>query len=295
MNVLFATDGSASAQRAQGLIAATDWGAPTRIEVLHVDQLFPEDLELPPGTYSAVHEKLAQEIDALLAQTKRALEGPGREVETKVMIGRPASAMVDEARRTETDLIVLGSHGRGAIGSALVGSVVAEVIDHAPCRVLIARKATLARAVLGHDGSDGARQAEQLVTAWPFLKRMAIRVVSAWSLVPGYAALDPAGGVFLDAELYQQVIDDLRADRERAAREAVTRLAQAGVSGEAETREGSSADALVDAAKEWNADLIIVGSRGETGLARLFLGSVARSVLFHAPCSVLITRQRVSR
>jgi nucleotide-binding universal stress UspA family protein len=44
----------------------------------------------------------------------------------------------------------------------------------------------------------------------------------------------------------------------------------------------------VHAARERQADLVVVGSRGLTGLPRLVLGSVARNVLYHAPCSVLI-------
>ena len=38
-------------------------------------------------------------------------------------------------------------------------------------------------------------------------------------------------------------------------------------------------------------DTIVMGTRGHTGLARLILGSVARNVLLHAPCSVLIVRE----
>jgi nucleotide-binding universal stress UspA family protein len=48
--------------------------------------------------------------------------------------------------------------------------------------------------------------------------------------------------------------------------------------------------AIVDAAREWPADLIVMGSHGRRGLDRLLLGSVAESVVRHAPCSVDIVR-----
>lgn len=295
VNIVFATDGSKSAERAQELVGSTDWPAPTHIEILHVDQLFSEDLELPPGAHSAAHEKLRDEVHSDLARVKRDLIRSERDVETTVMINRPATGIVAEARRTAADLIVLGSRGRGALGSALLGSVSAEVVDHAPCPVLVARTPRITRAVLAHDGSDGARQAEQLIATWSFLRRLPIRVVSAWTLAPSYASLDPAGGSFLSGELYQQVMDDIRAARTRVASEAAKRLVDEGVAATADVREGPAAQAVIDAATETGADMIVVGSRGQSGLTRLLLGSVARGVLLHAPCSVLITRQRAER
>jgi nucleotide-binding universal stress UspA family protein len=193
------------------------------------------------------------------------------------------------------DLIVLGSHGRGSVGSTILGSVSAEVVDHAPYPVVVARTSRITRAVLTHDGSDGARQAEQLITTWSFLRRLPLRVVSAWSLVPNYVSLDALGRSFMSGELYQQVIDDVRAERTRAANEAAKRLLDDGVAAIADVREGPAAQVVIDVAKETGADLIVIGSRGQSGLQRLLLGSVARSVLLHVPCSVLITRQRSQR
>lgn len=48
--------------------------------------------------------------------------------------------------------------------------------------------------------------------------------------------------------------------------------------------------AVVEVAREWPADLIVIGSHGRRGLDRLFIGSVAESVVRHAPCSVDIVR-----
>ena len=52
--------------------------------------------------------------------------------------------------------------------------------------------------------------------------------------------------------------------------------------------------AIVDAAREWPADLIVIGSHGRKGLDRLLIGSVAESVVRHAPCSVHIVRMPVT-
>jgi universal stress protein A len=58
-------------------------------------------------------------------------------------------------------------------------------------------------------------------------------------------------------------------------------------------RNGSSAyEEIVSAAEESNVDLIIVGNHGRNGVARMFIGSTAERVVRHAPCPVLVIRQR---
>jgi nucleotide-binding universal stress UspA family protein len=53
--------------------------------------------------------------------------------------GVPGEAIVDAARSERVDLIVVGSHARGPLGRALIGSVSDHVVRHAPCPVLVAR------------------------------------------------------------------------------------------------------------------------------------------------------------
>jgi nucleotide-binding universal stress UspA family protein len=55
---------------------------------------------------------------------------------------------------------------------------------------------------------------------------------------------------------------------------------------------GDPRSVIVDQAEEWSADLIVIGSRGLTSLKRLLLGSVAQSVINHAPCSVAVVRKK---
>ncbi|MBA3858328.1 MAG: universal stress protein [Cyanobacteria bacterium PR.3.49] len=58
----------------------------------------------------------------------------------------------------------------------------------------------------------------------------------------------------------------------------------------AEVREGYVTDTILEAAKDWPADLIVVGSHGRTGITRLLLGSVSEAVVSQAPCSVEIVK-----
>jgi nucleotide-binding universal stress UspA family protein len=70
---------------------------------------------------------------------------------------------------------------------------------------------------------------------------------------------------------------------------AADQLRQAGFTTAASLREGDPRQAILECAKEWHTDLIVLGSHGRKGLDRL-LGSVSDSVARHAPCSVEIVR-----
>ena len=293
MRVFFATDGSASALNAQKLIASIPWPAGTEIQVLHVLQDALASLGITPHpAYPAPLEALRDSLGAELSEAKRALSGTGRNVETKATIGRPASAIVDEARGASADLIVLGSHGRGAVESALIGSVAAEVVDHAPCPVLVARADRVTAIVLAHDGSAAAAQAEGILVAFSFLHGFPVRVVSAWNVAPAYLGSDATGGAFFSGDLYTQLLKDARAQAMTVAKEAAARLSQAGLKASAEAVEASPAEGIV--ASTGPTDLIVMGTRGRTGLARLLLGSVARAVLHRARSSVIFVPETAS-
>lgn len=60
-------------------------------------------------------------------------------------------------------------------------------------------------------------------------------------------------------------------------------------------RAGEPADVILKIAKEWPADLIVIGSHGRSGVARLLFGSVAESVVRRATCPVLVVREGQAR
>jgi nucleotide-binding universal stress UspA family protein len=92
-------------------------------------------------------------------------------------------------------------------------------------------------------------------------------------------------------------VDAANASRKRhddLAVEMVALLQAAGLTAEADRREGDAATEILAAADAFKADMILMGTHGRTGLTRLVLGSVARNVLQHATCSVLIVREGAS-
>jgi len=72
-------------------------------------------------------------------------------------------------------------------------------------------------------------------------------------------------------------------------------LQKCGLKTRTEVFPGAPRSAVTEYARNWSADFVIVGSHGGTGLTRFLLGSVAQSVVRHAPCSVEIVRHRAGR
>jgi nucleotide-binding universal stress UspA family protein len=198
---------------------------------------------------------------------------------TSSVLGRPASAIIEAATSFGADLIVVGSRGYGTIERMVLGSVSAEVVDHAPCPVLFARGKRIDRVILGWDGSASAAAAAQVLRGWPIFAASQVRVVSAADVeVPWWTGF-PEPGAPERVPIYADAGNASRREHDELARTMAGDLRGAGLVVEPERRDGDAAAELIAAAGETGSDLIVVGTHGRTGLARLLLGSVARNVL----------------
>lgn len=296
MRVLVATDGSEPAGLAVDLVADAAW--PPGTDIL-VAQAVETGAGLFGGPWPALAMIQADRIEAdIRAEAQRTVQEirdrlarPGLSVEAAVLRGRPATAIVDRARRMRADLVVVGSRGHGTIEAMVLGSVSAEVVDHAPTPVLIARGRRIERIVLAWDGSSCAARAVDLLRAWPIFSGSLVRVVSvADAEIPWWTGFPEAGSPEM-MPMYVDAANASRVEHGRLAQEMTAQLQAAGFKAEADRRDGDAATEILAAANAANADIIVMGTHGRTGLKRLLLGSVARNVLQHAACSVLIVRE----
>lgn len=88
----------------------------------------------------------------------------------------------------------------------------------------------------------------------------------------------------------------LKADAlaEDAATQGAMQLRERGFQAEGITIEGDPEGGIVDYAKQWGADLIVVGSHDRSRMERLFLGSISQDIVKHSSCSVLVVKQRAA-
>ena len=231
---------------------------------------------------------------ALLAADRLRRNFPGWRVEAEALSGSPAWAVVTEADRWRPDLVLVGSHGRTALGRFVLGSVSQKVLTEARCSVRVGRgrievEGGRPRLVVGVDGSEGAAAAVGAVAARPWPAGTEARVV----IVDDPVEASAVGRLIPPLAHWVEETDrEARGWVRRAAEEAAGRLRAAGLTAEAVVREGDPKRALVGEAEAWGADCVFVGSHGLTGrLERFLLGSVSAAVAARGHCSVEVVRE----
>jgi nucleotide-binding universal stress UspA family protein len=211
---------------------------------------------------------------------------PAWQVSGVVLAGDPAAELVKRAEQWRADLIVVGSQGRSAIGRLILGSVSLEVATEARCSVRIGRRTSSQerrgqlRILIGLDCSAEAEKAVRkvLTRAWP--AGTELRVV---------AVADGISTITTD----RLSVENHHLRKDFSIMEGkVIKLAEAkGLTISAAIKEGDPERILIADARDWEADCIVVGSRGiKNSLWGLLGNSVSAGLAAHAECSVEIIR-----
>lgn len=139
--ILVPLDFSVNAQRALDYAHGLAVNFDAALHIVHVCEVPTMTLGTPdayPVAYVDWKKLLGDEAEEQLARAKTALRDVT--VTTEVLFGRPASAIIDTAIANEADLIVMGTHGHGAMMHMVMGNVAERVVRGAPCPVLTVRE-----------------------------------------------------------------------------------------------------------------------------------------------------------
>ncbi|HEV8489073.1 MAG TPA: universal stress protein [Candidatus Limnocylindrales bacterium] len=137
--ILLATDLSHVSDVATDL--AFDLAHRVGASLLVVSVIDPRELRLPGGRFLARVDQVRERREATARELVQRGRRGGVAVTFMVWVGDPAESIVAAAASEGADLVLVGSHGRGALGRIFLGSVSDQVVRNAPCPVLVARTA----------------------------------------------------------------------------------------------------------------------------------------------------------
>lgn len=203
-------------------------------------------------------------------------------VESIVTMGNPANVLVEASESAA--VVVMGARGRGAVTSALLGSVSSVVTREAHCPVVVVRSfagTSDGPVVVGVDGTPASTAAVEFAFRRASMDRVPLTLLHAtWDLRTQAASV-------MDVRTYAEKIA-FNEEEERLVAETVAGLCERypDVRVTETYRRGEPVRQLVAASRE--ASLVVVGSRGRRLLTTTLLGSVSRGVVERAECPVAV-------
>lgn len=268
-NILLATDGS---EYSEGAIKEAIYLAKSCIEKLSVIYVLRVNPELETEGQKIVGKMEVAAREHLDRIRKMAAQD---NVECEVIVRRtdqPYKAIVEEAGKIDADAIVMGRRGRTGLKKVLMGSVTAKVIGYSPCKVLVVPKDSEIKVdniMIATDGSKYCEAAEREAISMSKGCHPRVKKTLALSVAP------------TDSDL----------PRVRANVERVKEMArEQGVEIETLTTVGRRYEMILKTAREKNADIIVMGTYGRTGIEKLLMGSVAERVVALSHCAVLVVK-----
>lgn len=269
--ILFPTDFSSCAAVAfeQALFLAEQLEA--ELHVLHVIALHDVDLSDPDDRFPEIRE-IEEHLDRVAQSDMRALFDPHRESALQIVRAHrrgvaPGPCILDYAREHEVDLIVMGTHGRRGVRRLVLGSVAEEVMRLAECPVLCSRRGpdsgavgSIKTIVVPVDDSKNARRA--LTMGKVMARRFDARLVVSSVLESRYHP----GGYLPSGERLVPNADRLLEMAKIRLRQLVEDVPGPDVSYELHVSLGRSISEILSLAGKVDADLIVLGSQGISGL-----------------------------
>jgi nucleotide-binding universal stress UspA family protein len=287
MNVLVATDGSEYGRWALNWVAKLPFVEPPQVTVLHVvdiSALRAPFLSQPvvAGSGGYIQEEIERmEVRAakIITDTKKQLAA--LKLKGTVLKEQGAVAPVILTHAPQQDgLLVVGSKGLDAFDRFMLGSVSTNLISYATCPVLVVKDeaAPVRQITLATDGSVASAQGLEFVLT----KFQPDRSTGKGRRVPIHVRVIHVEPLSWNPELM--------GIGRRSVERSVQKLIEAGFTAEPVYQLGSPAKTIMKVASKSQADLIVMGTKGLSAIARVLLGSVSTRVVQHANCSVLVVR-----
>jgi nucleotide-binding universal stress UspA family protein len=295
LSVLIAVDGSEHSSAALSLVAGIPWPAGSSMHILAVvlerwllSELGSEGQSALAETLEAIRLEDRDEAKRLAEHHSDLLKAQGLIVEAEVREGRPSEVILERAGTLDADLLVIGAKGLSAPEEFRLGSTAHKLAHYAECSVLVARPSERKQPIhilLTADGSMEAQRAAEFLQALPLPDWAEVTVVSVVEVKAQLTTADSRS-----TELHPAVRRLLLGAAEAHASDLVRCLDGCRAQVRTTILIGNPSEKILSVAREQDADLIVIGARGQTRSELFRLGGVAQKVVKYAHCSVLVVR-----
>jgi universal stress protein A len=249
-------------------------------EIFAVQPLFPQ---LHLGDALKLYDLEAAARDDLLKRIRTVTTREPPQIEIEIEQGTVHAGILRAAENIGAGAVVVGGKVDHT-GLHILGSSAEHVVRYANCPVLVARPSPAGKILAATDFSDPALPAVEAGAAEARRRKADLAIIHAIDLL---TAISPFYADFYSMPP-MDLSDQMRKIWQQRLDECVHHFK---AKGGGLLREGPAAPAILSAAAELPAQLLVMGTHGRTGLSRLIaLGSVAEAVVRAAPCSVLVVR-----
>jgi len=258
--ILVATDCSEFSEGAVREAINMGKSCDSKLYAMAVAEINPEFIALAPVALEQIEAKIRQHLEEIRDRAAK------ENVECEIIIREgegPYKFIIEEADKKQVGLIVMGRRGRTGLMRVLMGSVTARVIGHTSHKVLVVPRASTIKwenIVIATDGSKYSEAAAKESI------NLAKRCAGTSNLLA--LAVVQKNATKERIQIANDAVQEIKQNAEKENIKAETAVLT-----------GDPAETIVEFAKDKNADIIVMGSHGRTGVQRLLMGSTTAGVI----------------
>ena len=219
-------------------------------------------------------------------------------ISTVIATGDPGEQILAVAAEKNADLIVMSSHGRGAIGRFVSGSVADRVVRHAPVPVMIVgpegeieTNAKIARIIAPVEDSNLSRAALPITAALADRTGAPVTVINVIVPSSDVSAIYPGMMGTVPPSAFENAQERMTTDAQDLVDQAVSSLRGQGIEASGQIYQGGAANSIMSTLQP--GDVIVLSSHARSGLARWVIGSTSMKLIRNGQAHLLDTSRVV--
>jgi len=263
----------------------------TKLYVLHTIEKFPHDYVhlLSSTAHSNMKQKLEEEaMNKIKAMLPEELLG-SEDIVPIVRFGKPFLEIIKVAKEKDVDLMAIGTHGRAGVDRVILGSVAERVVRKAGCTVMVIRNRKYVgfkRIIVPIDFSDCSRKALEYATATARAHNSKLTILHVYE----GSFVEPYVKAANSEEEADEIMKEIERVNETKYDEFLKTVDLSGVEYEKLLKKGIPETDIVEIAMEQQANLIVMGTHGRSGIKHILIGSTAEEVVRAVHCDIIIVK-----